>query len=99
MRASRRNSPEIVGRKFHTDRAFAVSSEPAGMRFVTGGGGRAFRFAKQNRDHQDIGRATWFVGGSDDQRVADMIDEFPPLFQTWRRRIAEQFVHQEGVSL
>ncbi|MFI9008085.1 hypothetical protein ACIGNX_12715 [Actinosynnema sp. NPDC053489] len=71
-------------------------------------------------DHQDIGRATWFVGRSDAQRVADTIGKVParpgraphtgaapagspgeaaPRSRTWRRRIAEEFVHQEGVSL
>ena len=91
------------------------------------------------RDHparaldQSIGRAPWFVRGTDAQRVADMIDPFsahrpedphsgagpatalekaaqnahpaPPIvdgavpaFGTWRRRIAEEFAHQEGDS-
>ncbi|ROP41676.1 hypothetical protein [Saccharothrix texasensis] len=82
------------------------------------------------------GSGTWFVGESDAERVADLIDQCPErrdeaprtatptgapgaaapfsgdvraappvadgavlVFETWRRRIAEQVIHQEGVSL
>ncbi|WP_367138194.1 hypothetical protein [Saccharothrix sp. HUAS TT1] len=50
--------------------------------------------------HRDTGRATWFVGDADAQRPAPPVpDGAVPAFETWRRRIAEEFVHQEGVSL
>lgn len=84
LRALRRNYPEIVGRQFHTERAYAIEREPAVKGFVTGRDGRAYRFASESRTvndryprHGSAGRAG----------------------TTWRRRIAEQFVHQEGVSL
>ncbi|MEU4744141.1 hypothetical protein AB0G02_27255 [Actinosynnema sp. NPDC023658] len=37
---------------------------------------------------------------TEDVRSAPPVtDGAVPAFETWRRRIAEQFVHQEGVSL
>jgi hypothetical protein len=110
LRALRRNFPEIVGRQFHTEHAYAIEREPAVMGFVTGRDGRAHRFADKSRTlndsyarHGGSGRAgaPGAVASSDDgARPA------PPapggtvsVLETWRRRIAEEFVHQEGVSL
>ncbi|XVS62303.1 hypothetical protein ACQPYE_29095 [Actinosynnema sp. CA-299493] len=148
LRASRRNYPGIVGRRFTADDAYAIAREPVGMGFVAGRDGRAVtrtpRPGNKSREefpipvaHRDTGRGTWFVGESDAERVADLIDKCPErreeephvgaaptgatgtaapftgdvrtapaaadsaalVFETWRRRIAEQVIHQEGVSL
>ncbi|TQM84379.1 hypothetical protein FHX81_6823 [Saccharothrix saharensis] len=110
MGAGRSNSPGNAGRQFHTDSAFAVGTitpEWDSARVAASGGrwpacrgtGKGGRHGSRAPDHRDIGRVTWLVGWSDAQRVADVIEQFTPPFGTWRRRIAEEFVHQEGVSL
>ncbi|QQQ74300.1 hypothetical protein IOD16_24285 [Saccharothrix sp. 6-C] len=105
----------------------------ARVRWPGNGSREKFPFPAAGRD---TGRGTWFVGESDAERVADLIDQCPerrdeaprtaaptgapgtaapftgdvraappvadgaaPVFETWRRRIAEQVIHQEGVSL
>ncbi|MGW4116517.1 hypothetical protein ACWEFJ_37060 [Actinosynnema sp. NPDC004786] len=151
LRAMRRELPEIAGRQFFATPVI-TQRPPEGFvadHRWTVQDGIGLAMARMPRhgtgpvvhrpralDHQDIGRAPWFVGESDAQRVADTIEKSPwrhgvpharaapggaageaarstedahpappvpdgagPVSEAWRRRIAEESAHQEGVSL
>ncbi|MFE2756675.1 hypothetical protein ACFXGA_32240, partial [Actinosynnema sp. NPDC059335] len=92
LRAMRRELPEIAGRQFFATPVI-TQRPPEGFvadHRWTVQDGIGLAMARMPRhgtgpvvhrpralDHQDIGRAPWFVGESDAQRVADTIEKSP----------------------